>query len=98
MPLVSVIMPVYNGEKFLRLAIESILAQTFRTFEFIIVNDGSTDSSETIISSFTDPCIKLLKNEANLGIAASLNRAIEISKGEYICRMDADDVALPARL
>jgi len=96
--LLSVIMPVYDGEKYLNDAINSILIQTFTEFEFIIINDGSTDHSEEIIKSYSDPRIIYIKNEQNKGIVATLNTGLEISKGRYIARMDADDISLPNRL
>lgn len=98
MPAVSVILPVYNGEKYLREAIDSILSQTHTDFELLLMNDGSTDTSEAIIQSYTDPRIVYVKNESNKGLIYTLNKAIELAKGEYIARMDADDIALPARL
>lgn len=97
MPKISVIMPVYNGEKYLREAIDSILNQTFTDFEFIILNDASKDSTEEIIKSYTDNRIVYIKNEQNLGVAGTLNRGLEIAKGEYIARMDADDISLHNR-
>ena len=98
MPKVTVLMPVYNGEKYLREAIDSILNQTFTDLEFLIINDGSTDNSEKIIKTYNDKRIKLINNETNLKIAATLNKGIELSQGEYIARMDADDISLPNRL
>jgi glycosyltransferase involved in cell wall biosynthesis len=97
-PRVSVLMPVYNGEAYLVEAVRSILSQTFSDFEFVIVNDGSTDRTQKIISSFTDSRIRVLDNEKNLGIIESLNRGVQSCDGEYIARMDADDVSLPDRL
>ena len=97
MPKISVIMPVYNGEKYLREAIDSILNQTFSDFEFIIINDDSKDSTEEIIKSYDDNRIVYLKNEQNLGVAGTLNRGLDIAKGEYIARMDADDISMPQR-
>ncbi|SDK81106.1 Glycosyl transferase family 2 [Pedobacter sp. ok626] len=97
-PLVSVLMPVYNAEKFLHDAIESILAQTFTNFEFIIINDGSTDRSELIIQSNHDDRIKYHPNAGNLGIVATLNKGLALAQGKYIARMDADDISLPERL
>ncbi len=97
-PKVSVIMPVYNGEKYLREAIESILSQTFKNFEFIIINDGSTDKTEDIILSYRDPRIVYIKNEINLKIVETLNKGLAYASGEYIARMDADDISLPDRL
>ena len=94
---VSVVMPVYNGEKYLKEAIDSILNQTYTDFEFIIINDCSEDNTEKIILEYKDERIVYLKNEFNMGISRTLNRGIEISKGEYIARMDADDISLPNR-
>src|SRR5215472_9201923 len=91
-------MPVYNGEKHLREAIDSILSQTFRDFEFLIINDGSTDGSVEIIASYRDPRILLVHNEKNLGLIATLNRGMDLARGEYITRMDCDDISLPRRL
>ncbi len=95
---VTVLMPVYNAEKYLAEAIESILGQTFRDFEFLIINDGSTDGSLEIIKSYTDSRIRLINNEENLKLIATLNKGIELAKGKYIARMDADDISLPQRL
>lgn len=97
-PHISVIMPVYNGEKYLKEAIDSILNQTFTNFEFIIINDGSIDRTEEIILSYTDSRIIYIKNETNLQIVESLNKGISIAKGKYIARMDSDDISLPTRL
>lgn len=97
-PKITVLMPVYNGEKFLREAIESILNQTFTDFELLIINDGSTDKSVEIIESYKDPRIRLLHNEKNKGLIYSLNRGIDLASGEYIARMDCDDISLPKRL
>lgn len=97
-PLVSVIMTVYNAEKYLVQAVESILAQTFKDFEFIIINDGSTDRSESILQEFQrqDRRIKVTSRD-NVGLTASLNEGLGYARGRYIARMDADDVALPER-
>jgi len=99
-PQVSVIMPAYNAEKYIGEAIESILNQTYKDFELIIVNDASTDSTGSIIKTYAekDERIVVLENEQNLNIAGSLNRAISAAKGEFLARMDADDIALPERL
>lgn len=97
-PEISVLMCVYNGSLYVKEAIESILNQTFTNFEFVIVNDGSTDESEAIILSYSDPRIKYIRNPGNLGLIASLNKGIEASFGKYIARMDADDISLPERL
>lgn len=98
MPAVSVILPVYNGDAFLKEAIDSILQQTFTDFELIIINDGSTDGSEEIIQSYSDERIIHLKNDTNKGLIFSLNRAIDFSQGKWIARMDADDISLPERI
>jgi len=97
-PFVTVLMPVFNGEKYLNEAIESILNQTYTNFEFLIINDGSTDSTEDIILSYTDSRIRYIKNETNIQLIASLNKGIQLSNGKYIARMDADDMSLPHRL
>lgn len=97
-PLVSIIMPVFNGEKFLREAIDSLLRQTYGNWELLAVNDGSTDKSRDIILSYTDSRIQLIENEHNIGIIGTKNRAIDLAKGKYIATLDADDVALPTRI
>lgn len=97
-PKITVLMPVYNGEKYLREAIDSILNQTFKDFEFLIINDGSTDNSVKIIGSYKNPRIRLIHNEKNLGLIFSLNRGLNLACGEYIARMDCDDISLPERL
>jgi glycosyltransferase involved in cell wall biosynthesis len=98
-PIVSVVMSVFNGERFLREAIDSILAQSYRDFEFIIIDDGSTDSTSAILESYSvqDSRIRVYGQE-NSGIVDSLNRGCELARGRYIARMDADDVSAPARL
>jgi len=95
--LVSVIMPVFNSEKYVAEAINSILIQTHRNFEFLIFNDGSTDKSLQIIESFTDPRIKVFSFEKNIGYVKHLDDGIQISKGKYIARMDSDDICMPNR-
>ena len=96
-PRVSVLMSVYNGERYLRYAIESILVQTFTNFEFIIVDDYSTDRTPEILDQYTDPRIVRLKNDTNLGLTKSLNRGLAVARGQYVARQDADDVSLPER-
>ena len=96
-PLISVVMSVYNGEKYLKRSIDSILNQTFKDFEFIIINDGSTDKSLEIIKSYDDDRIVLIDQE-NKGLTKSLNIGIKTASGKYIARQDADDVSLPDRL
>lgn len=98
LPFVTVLMPVYNGGKFLEAAIESILGQTFQSFELLIIDDCSTDHSISVIESFRDPRIRLVKNERNEGITPCLNKGIALAKYELIARMDADDVCHPWRL
>ena len=97
MPQISVVMPVYNtNEKHLREAIESILNQTYSDFEFIIINDGSSNNAEEIILSYKDKRIKYFKQK-NSGVAKTLNYGFDLAQGEYIARMDSDDVSLPKR-
>ena len=93
-PKVSIVMPVYNGDKYLVESLESILHQTYRNFELIIINDGSTDNSMAIIESYakTDENIIIISRE-NKGLVASLNEGIILAKGDYIARMDADDIS-----
>lgn len=97
-PLISVILPVYNGEKYLQRAVQSILDQTFKDFEILIIDDGSTDSSGEIVSSFKDDRIRYIKNSENLKLIKSLNKGLSLAKGQYIARMDGDDIAAPNRL
>jgi glycosyltransferase involved in cell wall biosynthesis len=97
-PKVSVLMSVYNGEQYLREAVESILSQTFYDFEFLIIDDASTDASVRIIQSYNEPRIKLVQNASRMGLTRSLNRGIQLAAGEYLARMDADDISLPERL
>lgn len=97
-PKVSVLMACYNTEKFVAEAIESILGQTFKDFEFIIMDDGSTDNSSNIIKSFDDPRIVYMRNEENMKLVRPLNIGLDMARGEYIARMDSDDIAMPMRL
>ncbi len=100
MPMVSVVMSVYNEEEHVSQAMESILNQTLNDFEFIIVNDGSVDRTYEIIKRYVekDKRIKVINHEKREGQAKSLNDGIKIAKGRYIARMDADDISLPERL
>jgi glycosyltransferase involved in cell wall biosynthesis len=91
-------MPVYNGEKFVDEAIRSILCQSYLNFEFLIINDGSTDKTEDIVLSYQDKRIRYVKNEKNIRLIATLNKGLDLSRGKYIARMDADDISLPNRL
>ncbi len=94
---ISVLMPAYNAAEHIEEAINSILSQTFTDFEFIIINDGSTDLTIDIIKRFDDPRIKLVCNEGNKGLIYSLNYGLEIAQGKYVARMDADDISLDTR-
>jgi len=94
---ITVLMPAYNAEGFIAEAIDSILCQTYKDFEFIIINDGSTDNTKDIIASYTDSRIKLISNSINKGLVYCLNYGINIAKGEFIARMDADDKSLKER-
>ncbi|QIK54208.1 glycosyltransferase [Dysgonomonas sp. HDW5B] len=93
MPKLSIIMPVFNTEKYLREAIDSIIQQSFTDWELLIINDGSTDSSENIIQSYTDKRIQYHRNDQNIGLISTLNKGIDICTGDYIARMDADDIS-----
>ena len=90
-------MPAYNASDFIREAVDSILAQTFRDFELIILNDGSTDDTQTIVESYKDERIRLV-NKANSGVASTLNEGLKLATGEFIWRHDADDISLPQKL
>jgi glycosyltransferase involved in cell wall biosynthesis len=98
MPEISVLMPVYNASRFLREAIDSILLQTLTDFEFIIIDDCSTDDSVDIINTYNDGRIRFFRNEKNGGISYTLNRGIELADTKWIARMDADDISYPQRL
>lgn len=97
---VSVLMPVHDGEKYIQQAVESIRSQTYSDFEFIIVDDGSSDNTVPMLEKYAaeDSRIVLVFNKTNLGLARSLNYGLDLAKGEYIARMDADDISLPERL
>ena len=97
-PFITVLMPVYNGTKFLGEAIESIVNQTFNEFEFLIIDDGSTDQSNELIKSYDDKRIRLFVNKNNIGQSASLNKGIKMARGDYIVIMDQDDISVQDRL
>src|SRR4030042_607059 len=97
-PKVTVVMSVFNGEKYLMKAVNSILKQTYEDFEFLIINDGSSDRTKEILESYKDHRIKIINNEKNIGLTKSLNKGLNLAKGEYIARQDADDISLPRRL
>ena len=95
-PMVSVLLPVYNGGKYLKEAIDSILSQSFADFELIAIDDGSCDDSFHVLSAYKDPRIRIFR-QGNRGLAATLNRAISLSGGMYLARQDQDDISLPER-
>ncbi len=97
---ISVIMAAYNDDKNITKSIESILDQSFDKFEFIIINDASTDNTGKIIEKFSqhDKRITVLENDKNIGLTKSLNKVIKIAKGKYIARQDSDDISLPESL
>lgn len=100
LPLISVLLPVYNAEKYIQKAIDSLTHQSYQNIEIFCIDDGSKDNSLAIIERLTkkDSRIKLFKNETNLGLIKTLNKAIGLANGKYLARMDADDVSLPNRL
>lgn len=97
-PQVTVLMPVYNAARFLREAIDSVLAQSFKDFELLVVDDGSIDDSVAIVNTYSDPRIRLVELGRNRGLVAALNTGLDAAEGEFIARMDADDVMHPDRL
>jgi glycosyltransferase involved in cell wall biosynthesis len=97
-PLVTVLMPVFNGEKYLNKAIQSIIDQTYDNFEFLILDDGSTDNSIRIVKSYNDSRIRHIISPVNRGIEKTLNKGLKLAEGKYIARMDCDDISLPRRL
>lgn len=98
MPKVSILMPVYNAEQYLPQALDSIVSQSFEDWELILINDGSTDGSESIIMDYDDERIFYIKNPVNLKLIKTLNKGIDYCGGQYIARMDADDICHPDRL
>jgi glycosyltransferase involved in cell wall biosynthesis len=96
-PLVSVVLPVRNGEKYVREALDSVLAQTCRDFELVVVDDGSTDATPAVVAAFADERIRIVRQEP-LGLVEALKRGLADSVGQIVARMDADDVSLPHRL
>lgn len=97
-PRITVFMPMFNAEKFVSEAVDSILNQTFKDFELLIIDDGSTDRSREIIESYQDPRIRLYSNEGNQGLPYTRNRGLELARGKYLAVMDADDISTPYRL
>lgn len=96
-PKITVLMPVYNCELYVQTAVESILNQTFADFEFLIIDDASTDATVSILKKFDDSRIQLIQKQVNSGYTNSLNYGLQIAKGEYIARMDGDDISYPER-
>ncbi len=96
-PKISVLMTAYNSEPYIAAAIDSILNQTFSDFEFIIINDGSTDKTAEIVRRYTDKRIRFIDNKKNRGLIAVLNQGLDLCRGEYIARMDSDDISMPTR-
>lgn len=96
--MVTVFIPVYNGEKYLREAIDSILAQTYTDFELLILDDGSTDGTNNVVSSYDDPRIRVMRNAVNSGLCVTRNRGLSAARGKYIAMLDCDDIACPNRL
>ena len=96
-PVISVVLPVYNCADYVAEAVQSILDQTFSNFEFLIIDDGSTDATSNVLQGFRDPRIRSITQE-NHGLAFTLNRGLELSRGRYVARQDADDISLPDRL
>jgi glycosyltransferase involved in cell wall biosynthesis len=97
-PLVSVVIPIYNVEKYIGACLESMIAQTYPNLELWVVDDASTDNTMKEVAQFQDSRIRILRNKTNLGLAASVNRAILQAEGKYIARMDGDDISMPTRI
>lgn len=97
-PCVSVLMPAYNAEKYIQESVESVLCQSYKDFEFIIIDDGSTDRTASLIESYDDSRIQLIKNPCNRGLIRTLNKGLGLARGTYVARMDADDICIPTRL
>jgi glycosyltransferase involved in cell wall biosynthesis len=97
-PAISILLPAYNAGLYIKQAIDSLLTQTFKDFELLVINDGSTDETESVIKTFEDLRIVYVKNEVNIGLIATLNKGIDLAAGKYIARMDADDICEKDRL
>jgi glycosyltransferase involved in cell wall biosynthesis len=98
MPAISVIMPAFNAERFVAESVESVLSQTFKDFELVVVNDGSRDRTAEILDRYRDRRIVRIDHKDNQGLARTLNHGLKAAKGEFVARLDSDDVALPTRL
>ena len=97
-PKVTVVIPVYNREKYVGIAVDSILSQTFSDFELLVIDDGSIDRSIDVVLSYSDPRIRLVRSNTNLGVATTRNKGIQLARGEYLAFLDSDDWAYPERL
>ncbi|MFH1430730.1 MAG: glycosyltransferase [Candidatus Uhrbacteria bacterium] len=97
-PLVSVLMSVYNGERYLRDSIDSVLAQTYEHLEIVIVDDGSTDGTASILATYVDPRIVVVHRAENIGLTRSLNEGLRNTKGKYVARLDVGDIAVSGRI
>ena len=95
---ITVLIALYNSEKYIKETIESLLNQTFKNFEILIINDASTDNSVNVVNSINDDRIRLIHNETNKGICLTRQKGIKEAKGKYIAILDADDLAMPNRL
>ncbi|WP_410772551.1 glycosyltransferase family 2 protein [Fontibacillus sp. BL9] len=98
MPRASIIMPVYNNADFVMEAVDSMLGQTYKDFELILIDDGSTDGSASLISRITDYRVRRIYHQKNQGLVSTLNEGLGLATGEYIVRMDSDDISMPNRL
>src|SRR5580704_15894010 len=96
-PVISVLMPAYNTERYILQSVQSVLGQTFEDFELLVIDDCSTDATAKILSSIDDRRLRVLRNERNLGVVGSLNHGMGQARGRYIARIDADDLCLPTR-
>ncbi len=97
-PVITVLMPMFNAASHLRESVASVLAQSFRDFELLVVGDGSVDETASLLKEFSDARIRVLRNDENQGLVASLNRGLSEARGEWIARQDADDISHPMRL
>jgi len=97
-PNVTILMPVYNGVSYLQEAVDSVLGQTYSDFTFLIIDDASTDQSVNLILSYSDNRIRLIRNEKTLGQISTMNKGLQLAEGDYIARMDQDDICLPTRI
>jgi len=97
-PPVTVFMPVYNRERYLRTAIDSVLSQSYEDFELLVLDDGSTDGTPEILANLTDPRVRIVRNDSNQGIPAARNRGLDLARGEFLAFLDSDDVAHRHRL